>query len=65
MAVAFRGRYAAQIAEFIEKEFLGTATVPVVVFGAAKAFDVLENDMLKADLDCVMAARTVVELLGD
>lgn len=61
----FRCGDAAQVAELPEQQFFGAATVPVMVFGAAEAKDVLDDDVLRANLDVPVAGRAAVELAGD
>src|SRR4051794_22565824 len=47
------------------QELFGAAPMPVVVFGAAEAEHILDDDVIAADLDFAVAGRAAVELAGD
>src|SRR6478735_10524125 len=59
------GRHSPHVAELADQQLFGAAPVPVMVFGAAEAEDVLDDDVLAADLDLTVTGRAAVELARD
>src|SRR5262245_37899198 len=58
-------RHTARFAKFGDQELFGAAAVPVMVFVATQAKDVLDDDVLAADLDLAVTGGAAVELARD
>src|SRR3954471_5463542 len=58
-------RHLPHVAELADQQLFGAAPVPVMVFGAAEAEDVLDDHVLAADLDLAVTGGAAVELARD